>query len=151
MKTYIGIKLLKAKPMTRGEYNDYRGWKIPENETASDDGYLVSYQPDGYESWSPKSVFESAYFPIAAEDRISQADVDAFMGTVTSQQLDNKTTHVRAELLTGFVQHEVSSCVKPENYDHEIGVECATNRIKDRVWMLLGFVLQWATYGVKKA
>lgn len=60
MKKYIGTKMLEAKPMSRGEYNLYRGWSIPENENPRDEGYLVKYQ-DGYESWSPKEVFEDAY------------------------------------------------------------------------------------------
>ena len=60
MKEYIGVKLLKAMPMTRGEYNNYRGWKIPEDEDPSDKGYLVVYK-GGYESWSPKDVFEESY------------------------------------------------------------------------------------------
>lgn len=59
---YIGTKLIKAKPMTRGEYNSYRGWKIPENENPEDDGYMVVYvDSDDYVSWSPKDVFERAY------------------------------------------------------------------------------------------
>lgn len=59
---YIGTKLIKAKPMTRGEYNAYRGWKIPENENPEDDGYLVVYvDSDDYVSWSPKDVFDRAY------------------------------------------------------------------------------------------
>lgn len=59
---YIGTKLIKAKPMTRGEYNAYRGWKIPENENPEDDGYMVVYvDSDDYVSWSPKDVFERAY------------------------------------------------------------------------------------------
>ena len=64
---YIGTKELKATPMTRGEYNKFRGWEIPANENPKDDGYLVIYpkdnQPDGkpYISWSPKAVFEPAY------------------------------------------------------------------------------------------
>ena len=60
MKNYIGTKLIKAKPMTRGEYNDFRGWKIPENENPEDKGYLVEYS-DGYQSWSPEKQFEDAY------------------------------------------------------------------------------------------
>lgn len=60
MKTYIGTKIIEAKPMTRGDYNIFRGWKIPENENPEDGGYLVKY-PDGYISWSPKEVFEEAY------------------------------------------------------------------------------------------
>ena len=60
MKQYIGTKIIKAKPMTRGEYNTFRGWKIPENENPADEGYLVEYS-DGYISWSPKKQFDEAY------------------------------------------------------------------------------------------
>ena len=60
MKQYIGTKIIQAEPMNRGEYNNYRGWQIPNNENPQDEGYLVKYE-DGYESWSPKEVFEKAY------------------------------------------------------------------------------------------
>lgn len=60
MKKYIGTKEIKAKPMTRGEYNARKGWPMPSNEVASEEGYFVEY-PDGYTSWSPKKVFEEAY------------------------------------------------------------------------------------------
>lgn len=60
METYIGTKILEAEPMTRGSYNEYRGWEIPADENPADEGYLVRY-PDGYISWSPKDVFEEAY------------------------------------------------------------------------------------------
>lgn len=60
MKKYVGTKMLEAKPMTRGDYNMYRGWQIPENENPDNEGYLVKYE-DGYESWSPKKQFEETY------------------------------------------------------------------------------------------
>ncbi len=69
-KTYEGTKRVYARPMTRGEYNAYRGWEVPADENPADDGYLVEYldggksnHPDhaGYISWSPKDVFERAY------------------------------------------------------------------------------------------
>lgn len=60
MKKYVGTKMLEARPMNRGEYNEYRGWTIPANENPNDEGYLVKYQ-DGYESWSPKDIFEESY------------------------------------------------------------------------------------------
>lgn len=60
MKKYIGTKEIKAKPMTRGAYNAFKGWPMPSNEVASEEGYFVEY-PDGYTSWSPKKVFEEAY------------------------------------------------------------------------------------------
>lgn len=60
MQEFIGTKVIKAMPMSRGAYNAYRGWDIPKDEDAAEVGYLVLY-PDGYESWSPKNVFEGAY------------------------------------------------------------------------------------------
>ena len=78
MKTYIGTKVLKARPMTRQEYVDYRGWDLPENENGDDEVYLVEYpievdtvpnHPDhkGYISMSPKSVFEKYYKELEGE------------------------------------------------------------------------------------
>ncbi len=74
MKQYIGTKIINAKPMTRLEYNQFRGWKLPADENGEDPGYLVEYtdggkanteQYVGYVSWSPKDVFEKAYRPIS--------------------------------------------------------------------------------------
>ena len=70
MAHYVGTKELKARPMTRGNYNNYRDWAMPENENPDDEGYLVEYMDGGkpnderhkgYISWSPKDVFEKAY------------------------------------------------------------------------------------------
>lgn len=70
MPKYVGTKYLYAKPMTRGEYNGYRGCETPEGENSADPGYLVEYvdggkanHPDhqGYISWSPQDVFENTY------------------------------------------------------------------------------------------
>lgn len=74
MNRFIGVKLIDAKAMSRGEYNDLRGWTVPADENPDDDGYLVEYvdggqanHPNfaGYISWSPKDVFERAYQPTA--------------------------------------------------------------------------------------
>lgn len=69
---FIGTKLVDAIPMTRQEYNDYRGWELPENEKnlADEKGFLIEYKDGGranhenhkgYISWSPKDVFEQSY------------------------------------------------------------------------------------------
>lgn len=60
MKQFIGVKIIHAEPMTRGDYNKYRGWTIPENENPNDKGYLVKYSDD-YISWSPENAFDEAY------------------------------------------------------------------------------------------
>jgi hypothetical protein len=39
--------------------------------------------------------------------------------------------------------------VCPENYNEEIGKNIAMKEIKDRLWFAMGFVLQWAKYGLK--
>ncbi len=62
MKKYVGTKQIEARPMTREEYNIYRGWQIPADEDPNDKGYLVKYS-DGYESWSPEKQFNEAYRP----------------------------------------------------------------------------------------
>lgn len=70
MKSYIGIKLVNATPMTLGDYNRFRKWTLPANENGSDEGFLVEYvdggkantaEYEGYVSWSPAEVFENSY------------------------------------------------------------------------------------------
>ena len=70
MEKYIGTKIIRAIPMTRAAYNNYRGWTVPEDENPADEGYLVEYEDsptkntpnhDNYVSWSPKDVFDRAY------------------------------------------------------------------------------------------
>lgn len=60
MKPYIGVKKIEADPMTRGDYNTYRGWQIPTDENPDDEGYHVKHA-DGHESWSPKEDFENTF------------------------------------------------------------------------------------------
>ena len=60
--TYIRMHQVEAEPMTRGDYNKFRGWTIPANENPADAGYKVTY-PDGYVSWCPKAQFEAAGRP----------------------------------------------------------------------------------------
>lgn len=62
MQKYIGTKQIEARPMTRGDYNIYRGWQIPADENPADEGYLVRHS-DVYESWSPEKQFDEAYRP----------------------------------------------------------------------------------------
>lgn len=69
---HIGTKLILAVAMTRIEYNNYRGWELPEDEKhlANEGGFLVEYldggkanhhDHEGYISWSPEDVFQNAY------------------------------------------------------------------------------------------
>lgn len=54
MNKYIGAKIVMAEPCeAQKEYGNHK---------VGAPGYKVSYE-DGYESWSPKEVFEEAYRP----------------------------------------------------------------------------------------
>lgn len=76
-KLFEGTKRLLAQPMTRGAYNQYRGWETPADENPEDPGYLVEYQDGGkpncprhagYISWSPADVFERSYKEVPGAD-----------------------------------------------------------------------------------
>lgn len=68
MQKFIGTKVIEAKPMTLGEYNIFRGWDIPKDEDPEKEGYLVEYpDSDGYQTWSPRGVFEASYFRIESD------------------------------------------------------------------------------------
>ena len=54
MKQYIGTKIVQAE--------ECPAWKDVGQHKVGDPGYKVRY-PDGYESWSPKFVFDEAYRP----------------------------------------------------------------------------------------
>lgn len=60
MKNYTGTKTVSAEPMNEFDAVQ-KGIARPNTDNHEfRDGYHVVY-PDGYESWSPKDVFEEAY------------------------------------------------------------------------------------------
>lgn len=50
----------------------------------------------------------------------------------------------------GFEVHGQAACVKPENFDLNVGANYAQIKAEDKIWEGLGFVLQWAKYGLKR-
>lgn len=62
MKKYIGIKTVDAKPMSKGKAFDNKLTRSISTGESEVEGYKVIYE-DGYESWSPKDVFEKTYKP----------------------------------------------------------------------------------------
>lgn len=83
--------------------------------------------------------------------------------TITKEQVDNliasskindvkmgeKTTVVTLTLPNGFVIVESSSCVHPENYDHELGKEICLKHAVDQIWKLEGYRLQCEIYDLR--
>ena len=156
MKTYIGTKIIQAEPAIRIDGKVYSPDEILPEDTDVEVGYRVRY-PDGYESWSPRDVFEAAYMPVLNNPQlktdapsVSQQMVDDFILETWTTTLGDKTTVVRAMLRNGFEIVESSACVSAENYDETMGRAICMEKIKDKVWFLLGFLLQTAVHGVKK-
>lgn len=148
---YLGVKLIKARKAWR--INDsaivYDMNRMAHHDDVVDEGYEVEY-PNGYKSFSPKDVFEKAYYQILDPTKISEGDVLGFMKQGYSLKLGEKTTVVLDTTITGFDTTGTSACVNPNNYDHAIGEGIARRDIKNKIWGHLGFVLQWAINGLKR-
>ena len=122
MNKYIGTKMIEAEPMTKGVYNESRGRAVPGDP--NDAGYLVKYQ-DGYESWSPKEVFDKAYMKVDDNTdlpsgvSIGQKMVDEFIAYTETKTMGTKTTVVRCVLRNGFEIVESTGCVDEKNYSEK--------------------------------
>jgi len=95
-------------------------------------------------------VFEQHYLPMGVgnDNTITQDMVESFVvGCEVSDSLP-KTTIVKATLVNGFEVVASSSCVDPKSYDSAMGEGICINRIGDKVWELLGFLLQMAENGI---
>lgn len=144
---YIGVKAIKATPMTRKEYNDYRGWDLPSDEDGTDEGYLVEYEqsletpninhPDhlGYISWSPKDVFNEAYVQV---EGISHIDHDPnqpeYMSRVVleANELGIKVVKLREFFLTDiFVQ--LSNSEQQRMFNQEKAMTAYWIILKERI------------------
>lgn len=79
---------------------------------------------------------------------IEQWDGDTF--GIENVKVGTKTTNTTLTCLTGFEVHGQAACVKPENFDLNVGSNYARIKAEDKIWEGLGFVLQWAKYGLKK-
>nr|UVY58410.1 MAG: hypothetical protein [Bacteriophage sp.] len=135
MAKFIGVKMIEATPM-RASMALSAGYKIG-NAHPDDIGYEVTY-PDGYKSWSP------------AGDILRKDDIKRFISNIENVKVGTKTTNTTLTCLTGFEVHGQAACVKPENFDLNVGANYAQIKAKDKIWEGLGFVLQWAKYGLKR-
>lgn len=149
MNKFIGFKMIEAKKMTADEWYVHKtGLSINKEYTVEEKpGYLVKYA-DGYESWSPADVFEKAYMQVSEKNTITQDIVDKFIKDLKISTIGEKTTMVVATLINGFEIIETSSCVDKQNYNEQLGAEICIERIKNKIWELLGFLLQTAKNGI---
>ena len=107
-------------------------------EDEGGDRYVES--PDRCPQGGSRKVKEEAMSQI----KVTEKQIDEIMEKTDFQveMMGDKTTVVMATLPNGFVIVESSSCVDPANYNHDLGVKLCKERIRDRLWMLEGYLLQ---------
>lgn len=138
MMNYISCELVKAEKisMCRSEV------------------YSIDHS-DGTRGHSSVERFEKYFIPVdpnpeltKSEISVSQKMVDEFIAYDEVTTMGEATTVVRCVLRNGFVIVESSSCVDPANYSEEMGAEICRERIKNKIWELLGFLLATAKNGI---
>jgi hypothetical protein len=85
-----------------------------------------------------------------AGDILKENDIKRFIKDIENVKVGTKTTNTTLTCLTGFEVHGQAACVKPENFDLNVGANYAQIKAEDKIWEGLGFVLQWAKYGLKR-
>ena len=159
MNKYIECNLIKAERAYRKNdrsnimtYDEI----VNNNEDINDyeDGYMIKYPNDSI-VWYSQKEFESSHLKLfnnsdlKSDISISQEMVEKFIDTIETKTIGNKTTLVIATLINGYEITETNSCVDAANYDEKIGAEICINKIKNKIWELLGFLLQTAKNGIK--
>ena len=81
--------------------------------------------------------------------RVSQEMVDAFILGHEGTRMGNHSV-VLAKLRNGFTIVDDSACVAAANYDQAMGEGYALEKVKRKVWELLGFLLATARNGVDR-
>lgn len=145
----INIEMLELKPMIAEEARTL-GYKVPDVLYSTDRGYEITY-PDGTKTWSLKEEVDSIYYVLSKDNdgtKILKEDVENFITDVDVTTIGEKTTVVNAHTRSGFDTVRHSSCVDPKNYSEELDKQYAMEEVVNDLWAHLGFVLQWAKYGI---
>ncbi|MFV5507408.1 crAss001_48 related protein [Acinetobacter sp. 197] len=98
MVAFAGTSLVHAATMTRQEYNDYRGWQLPEGENGEDIGYIIEDRAgkkntdelEGFVQWLPEDEFLRKFKP-APKNHIERMQSE-------KHELDTKLNALKAFL-----------------------------------------------------
>ena len=139
---YVGVKIVEA-------------WD--EVGPDGEQGYGVKY-PDGYKSWCPKDVFESAYLAIDDVDRdewasdgmVSRFCVGACKAeTVYGHDGPQVITHQR--LITGGHSNYVSPLPTPATPEQLSALQDeGIAKVRRHIFDMLTFVISWGRNGLTR-
>ena len=110
MIAFAGASLVHAATMTRQEYNDYRGWQLPEGENGNDVGYIIedragkknNEELDGFVQWLPKDEFLRKFSPAETpQDRV---------------RLEQRELYTKLDALENFLDKGQPSFINDEQW-----------------------------------
>lgn len=119
MKMYRSKKQVKASPMSRHDYNQYRGADIYKTEDLIVAGYLVEQidcvnqnhqnHPDhtGFISWSPKEQFDNGYAEVV------NTEVSSHQRLID----EHRELKIKLKRLHDFISTGKPSFITHEHYD----------------------------------
>ena len=111
MVAFSGASLVYATTMTRQEYNDYRGWQLPEGENGSDVGYIIedragkknTEELEGFVQWLPKDEFLRKFaLAETPQDRV---------------RLEQRELYTKLDALENFLDKDQPSFINDEQWD----------------------------------
>ncbi|WP_180191058.1 Gp49 family protein [Acinetobacter sp. YH01006] len=155
MVAFAGTSLVHAATMTRQEYNDYRGWQLPEGENGEDQGYLIedragkknTEQLNGFVLWLPKDEFDRKFKP---QPKVTPERIKELLTRVQLHFTfgETPTKYVRADAWLDGSFHlatAMSKAVNPENFSKELGIEYSREDVmaiaENKLWELEGYRL----------
>jgi hypothetical protein len=120
------------------------------HEKDGEPGYELVFPHAGVRRWMSAKNFEKKYTEAPDNTSVTEDMVNNFIKDTEVFTIGEKTTVVKVTLINGFEIVETSSCVDPANYSEETGKEICLDKIKNKIWDYLGFLLQTALYGFRQ-
>lgn len=122
--------------------------KTLEGEMTAGDGDYIIKGVDGEFYPCKSTIFEKTYRQVT-DNKVTEKEVlDNMKDYIveTRQEFCKPCTYVTVKMKNGFTIRESTTCVDPSNYDEEIGKRICLEKIEDKIWYLLGFLLQENVY-----
>lgn len=131
MLHYIGCKHIKAEP----EIKDDK------------EGYKVQYS-DNYISWSPKDVFEKAYFNVYDINSTFNQDIERFISSIDfihdGKDIILELTCINGYVITEFISVREGLCYEEQKYKNFM-----LKKVKQKLREHLEFLRLFAFNGIK--
>lgn len=122
---------------------------IVEVKDVSEDGIISFAFGDGFMHMGVMNTTEcESHFKKVEEEEEALAITEEYINEIMEHSefdihtIFDKCTVVTCRLPNGFVISDYATCVNPENYDEDMGVDICSERIKNKIWELEAYRLQ---------